>query len=102
MPLAEKFMTAAVPPLAWPHRKSPAPSVRARRMTACDSGESSKSNLQGNRPPKVKNRQIRLLQHTQSSSPLKGFRIFHGRLVTGHDNYVAKIVRPFPRTSGRT
>jgi hypothetical protein len=36
--------------------------------------------LQGNRPPKVKNRQIRLLQHTQSASPLKGFRILHGRL----------------------
>jgi hypothetical protein len=36
--------------------------------------------LQENRPPKVKNRQIRLLQHTQSASPLKGFRILHGRL----------------------
>jgi hypothetical protein len=37
--------------------------------------------LQGNRPPKVKNRQIRLLQHTQSANPLKGFRILHGRLI---------------------
>src|SRR5260221_14124642 len=70
------------PPLAWPHRKSPAPSVRARRITACDSRESSKSNLQGNRPPKVKNQQIRLLQHTQSASPPKGFRILHGRLLS--------------------
>src|SRR5260221_1515453 len=74
---------ATIPPLAWPHRKSPAPSVRARRITACDSRESSKSNLQGNRPPKVKNQQIRLLQHTQSASPPKGFRILHGRLLLG-------------------
>src|SRR5262249_4551919 len=28
---------------AWSHRKSPAPSARARRITACDSRESSKS-----------------------------------------------------------
>ncbi len=35
----------------------------------------------GNRPPKVKNRQIRLLQNTQPASPLKGFRILHGRLM---------------------
>src|SRR5262249_23276050 len=42
---------------------------------ALEQVESSKSNLQGNRPPKAKNRQIRLLQHTQSASPLKGFRI---------------------------
>src|SRR5262249_60031340 len=31
------------PSLAWSHRKSPAPSPRARRITACDSRESSKS-----------------------------------------------------------
>src|SRR5262245_4949630 len=48
---------------------------------ALEQVESSKSNLQGNRPPKAKNRQIRLLQHTQSASPLKGFRILHGRLL---------------------
>src|SRR5258708_5793240 len=33
------------------------------------------------RPPKVKNRQIRLLQNTQPASPLKGFRVLHGRLA---------------------
>src|SRR5438034_2189267 len=72
-PGAEQILLAALPPLAWPHRKSPAPSARARRITASDSGESSKSNLQGNRPPKTKNRQIRLLERAQSSSPFNGF-----------------------------
>jgi hypothetical protein len=51
----------------------PAPSARARRITAFDSRESSKSNLQGNRPPTAKNRQIRLLERAQSSSPFSGF-----------------------------
>src|SRR6266566_5034230 len=70
---AEQILLAALPPLAWPHRKSPAPSARARRITASDSRESSKSNLQGNRPPKTKNRQIRLLERAQSSSPFNSF-----------------------------
>src|SRR5262249_53478677 len=48
---------------------------------ALEQVESSKSNLQGNRPPKAKTRQIRLLQHTHSPSPLKGLRILHGRLI---------------------
>src|SRR5262249_25445471 len=39
-----------------------------------------KINLQGNRPPTVKNRQIRLLERAQSSSPFNSFRILHGRL----------------------
>src|SRR6516164_2182874 len=51
----------------------PAPSARARRITACDSRESSQSNLQENRAPTAKNRQIRLLKRTQSSSPFNGF-----------------------------
>src|SRR5258708_4686810 len=72
-PGAKKILFAALPPLAWPHRKSPAPSARARRITAFDSRESSKSNLQGSRPPKAKNRQIRLLERAQSSSPFNGF-----------------------------
>jgi hypothetical protein len=72
-PGAEQILLAALPPLAWPHRKSPAPSARARRITAFDSRESSKSNLQGSRPPKAKNRQIRLLERAQSSSPFNGF-----------------------------
>src|SRR6266481_6484111 len=72
-PGAEQILLAALPPLAWPHRKSPAPSARARRITASDSRESSKSNLQGNRPPNTKNRQIRLLERAQSSSPFNGF-----------------------------
>jgi hypothetical protein len=29
--------------------------------------------LQGSRPPKAKNRQIRLLERAQSSSPFNGF-----------------------------
>jgi hypothetical protein len=36
--------------------------------------------LQGNRPPKAKNRQIRLLERAQSSSPFNSFQILHGRL----------------------
>src|SRR6266849_3654698 len=86
-PASERGAARLLPPLERElmalnrlhERKSPAPSVRARRITACDSRESSKSNLQGNRPPKVKNRQIRLLQNTQPASPLKGFRVLHGR-----------------------
>src|SRR5262249_323858 len=39
-----------------------------------------KIDLQGNRTPMVKNRQIRLLERTQSSSPFNSFRILHGRL----------------------
>ena len=39
-----------------------------------------KIDLQGNRPPKAKNRQIRLLERAQSSSPFNSFRILHGRL----------------------
>src|SRR5258708_531926 len=80
-PCAEQILLTGLPSFAWSHRKSPAPSARARRNTPCDSRESSKSNLQGNRPPKVKNRQIRLLQNTQPASPLKGFRVLHGRLA---------------------
>src|SRR5262245_36413282 len=36
-PRAEQILLATLPPLAWPHRQSPAPSPRARRITACDS-----------------------------------------------------------------
>src|SRR5262249_427620 len=36
-------LLTGLPSLAWSHRKSPAPSARARRITACDSRESSKS-----------------------------------------------------------
>src|SRR6516165_9394205 len=42
-----------------------------------------KIDLQGNRPPKAKNRQIRLLERAQSSSPFNSFRILHGRLQHG-------------------
>src|SRR5262245_42596670 len=38
-------------------------------------------NLQGNRPPMAKNRQIRLLERAQSSGPFNSFRILHGRLT---------------------
>jgi hypothetical protein len=41
-----------------------------------------KSNLQGNRLPKVKNRQIRLLKRAQSASSFNGFGILHGRLIS--------------------
>src|SRR5262249_20758553 len=37
------ILLTGLPSLAWSHRKSPAPSARARRLTACDSRESSKS-----------------------------------------------------------
>src|SRR5260221_14644863 len=72
-PCAEQILLTGLPSFAWSHRKSPAPSARARRITPCDSTESSKSNLQGSRPPKAKNRQIRLLERAQSSSPFNGF-----------------------------
>jgi hypothetical protein len=72
-PRAEQILLATLPPLAWPHRKSPAQSARARRITASDSRESSKSNLQGNRLLKVKNQQIRLLKRAQLASPFNGF-----------------------------
>src|SRR6516162_6275180 len=42
-PGAEQILLTALPSLAWSHRKSPAPSARARRITASDSRESSKS-----------------------------------------------------------
>src|SRR5262245_6744925 len=42
-PRAEQILLTGLPSLAWSHRKSPAPSARARRITACDSKESSKS-----------------------------------------------------------
>src|SRR5262249_34664870 len=41
-----------------------------------------KIDLQGNRTPMVKNRQIRLLERAQSSSPFNSFRILHGRLIS--------------------
>ena len=53
--------------------KFPAPSARARRITACDSRESSKLNLQANSSPRSKNRQIRLLERARSFSPFNGF-----------------------------
>ncbi len=40
-PRAKQILLATLPPLAWSHRKSPAPSARARRITAYDSRESS-------------------------------------------------------------
>jgi len=39
-PRAEQILLAGLPSLAWSHRKSPAPSARARGITACDSRES--------------------------------------------------------------
>lgn len=36
--------------------------------------------VQGNCPPKAKNRQVRLLGPAQSLRPFNGFRILHGRL----------------------
>jgi len=54
------------------------------KLRCRDSGfvQSSKSNLQGSRPPKAKNRQIRLLERAQSSSPFNGFQLLHGRLIS--------------------
>src|SRR6516164_8521284 len=72
-PCAEQILLAALPPLAWSHRKSLAPSARSRRITPSDSKESSKSSLQGNRPAKAKNRQIRLLQSAKAPGPFNGF-----------------------------
>jgi hypothetical protein len=46
-----------------------------QQLQCRDSGfvQSSKSNLQGNRLPKVENQQIRLLKRAQSASPFNGF-----------------------------
>src|SRR5262249_29660926 len=47
--------------------------TRARRITARDSRESSKLNLQANSSQRPKNRQIRLLERARSFSPFNGF-----------------------------
>jgi len=52
---------------------SSASSARARGITACDSRESSKPNLQGSRPATARSRQIRLLKRAQSSKPFNSF-----------------------------
>jgi hypothetical protein len=72
-PRAEQILLAGLPSLAWSHRKFPAPSARARGITACDSKESSKPNLQGSRPATARRRQIRLLKRAQSSKPFNSF-----------------------------
>src|SRR6266540_4019803 len=53
-PGAEQILLAALPPLAWRIANLPLHQLRARRITAFDSRESSKSNLQGSRPPRPK------------------------------------------------
>src|SRR5262245_51355482 len=72
-PRAEQVLLAGLPLLAWSHRKFPAPSARASGITACDSTESSKSNLQGNRPATARSRSNSLLKRAQSSGPFNGF-----------------------------
>src|SRR5262249_34901459 len=72
-PRAEQILLAAHRSLAWSHSKFPAPSVGARRITACDSRESTKSNLQAKSSPKSKNRQILLLEPARSFSLFNGF-----------------------------
>jgi hypothetical protein len=56
------------------HKHAVGVSVR-KKLQCRDSGfvQSSKIDLQGNRPPKAKNRQIRLLEQAQSSSPFNSF-----------------------------
>src|SRR5215813_6785506 len=71
---AEQIPLTGLPSPARSHRQnSPAPSARTRRITACDSRESSKLNLQANSSPRSKNRQIRLLERARSFSPFNGF-----------------------------
>src|SRR5262249_20190885 len=57
-------------------QNSPAPSARARRITACDSRESSKSNLQENRAPTAKNRQIDYLSEPNHPTHSMAFKFF--------------------------
>src|SRR6516164_6451501 len=54
-------------------QNSPLHQTRARRITARDSRESSKLNLQANTSPRPKIRQIRLLVRAPSFSPFNGF-----------------------------
>jgi hypothetical protein len=59
-----------------------APSARARRITACDSRESSKSICKEIAPPKAKIRQIRLLVRAQSLAHSIAFKFFTDDFIT--------------------
>src|SRR5262249_47231464 len=72
-PRTEQILLAGPPSRAWSDRKSPAPSARARGITACDSRESLNRICKENRPATARSRQIRLLKRAQSSGPFNGF-----------------------------
>jgi hypothetical protein len=55
---------------AWSHRKSIAPSARARRITACDFEGILKSTCKEIALQKTKNRQIRLLEGDYIKAPV--------------------------------
>src|SRR5262249_8476142 len=78
-PRAEQILLAGLPSLAWSHRKSPLYQPEREESRLAIRGNP-RNNLQGNRPPMAKNRQIRLLERAQSSSPFNSVRILHERL----------------------